>query len=210
MKEEDLAKLVEIYYKNQGYDVYKEVSLYGGGSIRADLYCVKEGKSIAIETKMGLGLKVLDQAHCWSHYASSCIICLPYKPKTDYTFAMMLCRDYGIGVMFYKHNQLELRLEPMVNEDPIMPKLFEEQKESVAGNARGEFVTPYKITIAFIVEHLKSNGGSDTINNTVKNIKHHYANESSAKSSLSKWAKNGSIKEFGLKTIDKVKYFYLK
>lgn len=201
-KEEDLAREVVSYYEKLGYQVYKEVCSYGGGSARLDIYCVKDGDTIAIETKMNMGLTVIDQAFNWVGRANRVYVALPYKKKSNLYFAREVCRNFGIGIMlvndpqYYGHDFLMNEwLAPSVCESPTNPlKTYEEQKLSVAGNARGEFVTPFSITRTSLVEYVKVNPGC-SLSDAIKNIKHHYEHERSAKSSLKKLIIGGVIDE---------------
>jgi len=206
MKEEELALYVVKHFENLGYEVYKEVALFGGGSIKADIYCQKNGETISIETKMGMGLKVIEQAWRWRMNANFSYICCPYKRNADYSFALEICRDHGIGVIFFhKNGHLEVKVYPTLNEDPDNPKLYEEQKDSVAGNGRSEFVTPFKLTCKQLIDYITVKGGKVGVKEAIRNIKHHYANENSAESCLKKMVRLNVIE--GVKLVKDPKMF---
>lgn len=208
MKEEELAKHIISFFEKQGYEVYKEVCAYGGGTARADIYCVRGQETVAIETKMGLGLKVIDQAFTWRMMANYSYIAIPYKHKADVHFAKQVCQDYGIGILyFYPKNEAVVEfLKPAYNTDPSNPKLYEEQKDSVAGNARSEYVTPFKLTCKQLLDYVTVKGGKVGIKEAIRNINHHYANENSAESSLKKMVRLNVID--GLKVVKDGKFYY--
>ena len=75
MKETDLARAVVSYLESSGWDVYQEVlrnphSMGGYGSPRCDIFAVKGGVRWAIECKMSLGFRVLEQVEKWKGYAN--------------------------------------------------------------------------------------------------------------------------------------------
>jgi hypothetical protein len=209
MKEEELALHIVKHFERLGYEVYKEVAMFGGGSMRADIYCLKDGETISIETKMGMGLKVIEQAFRWRMNANFAYIAVPYKHKADYRFALEICRDYGIGVIYYypKNGQLEVKILPALNSEPNNPKLYEEQKDSIAGNAKSEFVTPFKLTCKQLIDYISVKGGKVGVKEAIRNIKHHYANDNSAENSLKKMVTLNVLEGVKLIRESKIHYF---
>lgn len=204
ISEAEYAKIVVSYFEDLGYDVYKEVSLGRGGNIRADIYCKKGNETIAIECKTGLSLKLLDQGYCWRNYASKVYVALPYQKYRQFNIAHEICENFGIGILLiYKESRHKIRdlivekLAPTINISPTEPALFEEQKDSIAGNNLGQYVTPFKITCNLLVELIKEKGPMP-LKVAVNQIKHHYANESSATQNLRKLILWGVIKELEL------------
>lgn len=217
MTESEMAKHVINHYEKLGYEIYKEVSLFGGGSIRADIYCVRGDETIAIETKMGLGLKVIDQSFRWRPYCNQAFICIPYKRKSDISFAKQVCQDYGIGILYFTKNKfydseseysINVHLDAVKNEQPESFELHEESKNSEAGNNRSEFVTPFKLTCKRIVDYVESKNGKAGVKETIRNIKHHYKNDNSAENSLKKLVKINVIKD--IKLIKEDQYYFIK
>lgn len=217
MKESEMAKHVVKHFENLGYEIYKEVSLFGGGSIRADIYCVKGEETIVIETKMGLGLKVIEQAFRWKPYCSKSFVGIPYKRKSDVKFAKQVCEDYGVGIIYVYHNKknynlpeftINVFLDSTVNHDPEKFELHEESKNSEAGNDKSEYVTPFKLTCKRLLEIVENNNGKVGVKQCMRELKHHYANEKSAENSLKKLIKIGVIKE--LKLIKEDQYYFVK
>jgi len=188
--ESELAKHVISYFENLDYTTYKEVSLKGGGTIRSDIYCKKDSESVAIEIKMTMCLKVIEQAFKWRPYANKVYIVIPKKGKINH-FAEQLCQDYGIGLLYYKGSYFEERIKPMLNINAKEPSLYEEQLLSEASNNRGDFVTPFKITVDRIIKYVGDN--KLLLKEVIENIEHHYRDNASATNSIKSMIKIGVI-----------------
>lgn len=195
MKESELAKIVTDKFEADGYEIYSEV-IYKSGSKRADIVAVKDNEHIVIETKMAMNLTLLQQGFYWKDKVQKVYICFPSKRKINW-FALQMCRDYGIGVYIYKKNGLNLMLESSVCDNPDLPKLYEQQKDSIAGSKGGGFVTPFSMTRDRLIEHIKTNG-EQLLLQSIKDIDHHYSSNSSAKTSISKMINLNVIKELVL------------
>lgn len=209
MKEEELALYLVKHFEKLGYEVYKEVLAFGSGSARADLYCVKGDESIAVETKMGIGLKALEQSFEWRELANYSLIALPYKHKANLDFAVRVCRDYGIGILYYytKNDKIVEFLKPVCNFNPVNPTLYEEQKDSIAGNARSEYVTPFKLTCKQLIDHVISKNGKAAVKEAIRSIKHHYAHDDSAEQNLKLMVKTNVLKNLSLVKEGKFYFF---
>jgi hypothetical protein len=207
--ESDLAAFVVKHMKSLGYTVYGEVQNKAGA--RADIYCTCNGISVSIETKTTFSLKVIEQAYQWLGQATSVYVAVPMaKNKKERYFSMDVCSNYGIGVFEVDTKTGRVyTLRPAAKCDkPNMPTLYEEQKGSVAGNSNNEYVTPFKLTVRAIQEHLDING-SQELRSVIRKIKHHYASENSAYAALSKLIAAGVLD--GVKMINKgrTRYIYL-
>lgn len=205
LNEAEYAKLVVEYYEDLGYEVYKEVG-FGGSSMRADIYCKKGNETIAIEVKSGLNLKVLDQAWKWRPFASKVYIAIPYQKYRYYDIAKQMCEDYGIGILTIYHNKRHNikdividKLEACINVSPKEPKLYEAQKDSVAGAKGGEtcIITPFKGTCIQLVDLIREKGPMP-LKIATSLIDHHYKNPQSANQNLRKMILWGVIKELEL------------
>ena len=203
--EADVAKVLVDHYREMGYEVFNEVAIYGGGSRRIDMYCKNEDHTIGIEVKLNMNLTVLEQGFNWRNNANMIYVAVPKNGK-NLRFAKMLCEDIGLGIltvsMIRSYNTecsgtVEEILKPAYNENITLPKLYEEQKESVASNAAGSFVTPFSLTRIRLVEYIRNNG-SCYIKDVLEKMDHHYQNNTSAISSLSGLIKSGVISELVL------------
>lgn len=197
ISEEQLAQMVIDHYEKLGYETYKEVTAKGtkgGGTHRADIIAVKGDEYIVIETKIGFGLKVIEQAFTWKSKSNKSYIAIPKTKRTNTKrFGYEVCRDMGVGVIEVdvKTKSLFTYCESSINKDPDLPKLYEEQKDATAGVSSG-YITPFKITKGKIVEYVKQNGEC-SLSELVENVDHHYRSDNSAKQSISKLIKIGVI-----------------
>jgi hypothetical protein len=195
MKESDLARIVTNQFEKDGYTIYSEV-IYKSGSKRADIVAVKNDEYVVIETKMSMNLTLLEQGNFWKDKVHKVYVCIPSKRKLN-RFALQLCRDYGIGVYIYRKGVLELMNDSSYCSDPDLPKLYEEQRDSIAGSNGGGFVTPFSITRGKLVDYMKEVKESSLLG-AIKNIDHHYSSNSSAKNALHKLINTNVISELNV------------
>lgn len=197
VSEKEIAKIVIDHFESLGFETYKEVTERGGRP-RADIIAVKDDKYIVIECKTSMNLKLMEQAYYWTDKSHETYICIPITKRSTRSkfFAYNMCRDYGIGVLevYPKTNSLVERVKSSTTKNPDLPKLYEQQKSSVAGVSSGDFVTPFKITCGKLVDYVKENGPV-MLKTAVENIEHHYASNNSAKNSLHKMINIGVISE---------------
>jgi hypothetical protein len=211
LSESDLAAFVVNYMKDRGYTVYGEVLNKAGA--RADMYCVNGSKSVSIETKTTFSLKVIEQAYQWLGQASEIYVAVPkalnYKERY---FAMDVCSMYGIGVIEVdtnqKYNNVTMLRKAAICSKPNMPKLYEEQQDSVAGNANNDYVTPFKLTVRAIQEFIDGQQPLD-LRYVIRQVKHHYASENSAYAALTKLISAGVLDSVKIMTKGKKRYIYL-
>lgn len=188
--EAKLAKLVVEHFEKLGYTTYKEVSLAGGGTIRADVYCKNDKETIAIEIKMNMGLKIIEQGFKWREHANKVYIVLPSKRINH--FSEQICQDYGIGLLLVTNSgHFTERVTPSITKEPQEPQLFEEQLLSEASNNKGEFVTPFKITVTKLMDYVGDQ--KLVLKNVVENIDHHYRTNDSAIGCIKQMVKIGVI-----------------
>jgi hypothetical protein len=191
VKESELADIIIKYLESKGYEIYSEV-IWKPGSKRADIVGVKDGHYISVETKMSMNLTLLEQSFFWKDKVHQTFICIPSKRKMN-RFALQLCRDLGIGVYIYRKSQIQLLEDSTTCDNPDLPKLYEEQKDSVSGTSGGNYVTPFKITCRKLIEHVKEVKECSLIS-AIRSIEHHYSSDNSAKNALHKMINIGVIK----------------
>ena len=203
MKETDLAAVVIEYLKDLKWDVHQEV----GG---IDIVAVQNGLVWGIECKLGLGLKVIEQAtrnRVWVHHSS---IAVP--DRTKYAFAEMICMQLGIGMLSVdvegkwgrrvredvrarwcgKHNRAHIkRLRNRLNDDT--------RHYATAGSPSPKTWTPFKDTCREVLRYVHKNPGCTT-KELVEGIKHHYRTEKSALGCLLKYGREGVIE--GIEVVD--------
>lgn len=201
-READLAKILVDHLTDLGYDVYKEVSKKGGGSDRADIYAVHNkkgdhlhGATVSIETKMNFNITVLKQAYNWRQFANLNYVAVPVPKRVkDRNFIHSLCEGIGIGLIeIDMHSkQCHIMVNPKPNTNIKPPKLYEEQKMSIAGNANNQYMTPFKITCNRLKEFMADKEYC-ILSTAIKSIHHHYKSNLSAVSSLPKYIEIGII-----------------
>jgi hypothetical protein len=194
LTESDYAATVVGYFESQGYEVFKEVG-YGGGSNRADIYCKRGDDTVAVEVKLRLNLTVIDQAFYWRNRSNFSYVAVPYAEYRNLPIAQAICESFGIGLILIGYGGCKILVDATRNSEPkSTPCLYEEQKSSVAGNADGDFVTPFKITATRLVGYVQERGPVQ-ISEAVKSIEHHYSNDKSAVSGLRKMIDWGVISQ---------------
>jgi hypothetical protein len=217
MKESELAEKIIEYLEKKGYTSYKEVSMRGkGGNARSDCYFTKEvnGKTetIAVETKMSMTLKVIEQADTWKSHANQVYVCVPTVGRKGWKgrkFSIKMCKALGIGVFEYGVKGIKESNIGLVNESAKMPPLYEEQKNSVAGNDSGQFFTSFKNTVNELNKFMEDKD-EFVFTDLIKEIKHHYKTENSAKSSLKKMIDRKVIDGYQITKKDKLIYIVKK
>ncbi len=213
MKESELAEYIITYLEKQGYECYKEVSMKGkGGNARSDCYFVKGDETIAVETKMSMTMTVIQQADRWKSHAKKVYVCVPTVTKKGWKarkFALKICDALGIGVFEYGVKGIKESKTAKLNNKAKLPPLYEEQKDSVAGNDSGQFFTSFKNTVNKLNEYM-SDKKESSMSDVIKNIKHHYKSENSAKSSLKKMIEQKVIDGYKIDKRGKSIYIVVK
>lgn len=204
MKEKKIADIIIKHYEENGKKVYREVTAKGskgGGTKRVDLLIEDNNIFIAIEVKLNFNLTVIHQAWTWKQKSHYSYICIPSSKNTSLkSFSKQLCLDYGIGIIeVNKKGEIKITQESTYNTSPNLPLIYNEQLSGDSGIKSAEHITPFKMTVKYIIDYLKINGESD-LNMIIDNINHHYKSKQSAKSSIIKMIDLGVIKD-----IDKVK-----
>jgi len=194
MKESDLAEAFIKYLKSSSKkEIYEEVMTHGN---LVDLVSKIDNQIHGYELKISLNFDVIQQAHRNLKYFHKSFIVTPSRKKNDiYWFVRKILKDYNIGwYVQLKNGSFYLEFDPSENINPKLPYLFEEQKtgeHKKAGTNHGKPFTPFKNTIKNIIAYCQDNNISNSkhilLSEAVKNIKHHYASDASAISSLKKY-----------------------
>lgn len=206
-QESILTEFVRRDLNSLGYTTYGEV-LDTNSSIRCDMYARMEdpenpnfGHTIVFEAKLSFNLKVIEQSYKWlaKRRAHDIYIIVPstFKNMSTRKFAREVCSKLGIGVMEVSmtKNKYYVTVKPIRCPNPTPPKLYEQQKQTIASNSSNSYVTPFKITLTNINEYME-NKNQDYLTNMVKNIKHHYKGDVSAVRSIRFLIEKNVIKDF--------------
>lgn len=197
MKETYLANLIINYFEKMGYETYKEV-LSSKNTRRADCFFIKRNldgeivDGIVVETKTTFSLKVMEQCKLWYPYANRIYIGIPKAKRKDFKmrkFGYDICKNYlKIGIIEVDTIN-EIVSEKVISEynpKPKYPVLYEQQKDSIAGNDKSDYFTPFKNTLILIQEHMVDKETED-YKTMIKSIKHHYVSNQSAFQSLKQY-----------------------
>lgn len=204
-KETDLAPVAEAFFREAGFDVYREVVLRAGN--RADLVGVAGPVLCVVELKLRLGLDVLAQARRHVPYAHQVWVAAPIDvPKDRETRRLLIeVADWkGIGVLTcspdqgpYWPAQQRVEIDPAFNRTAQVSRvrelLREEQKTvGIAGSASGGHYTSFRGTCGRLAKFVAENPGC-SFRDAIGAIDHHYATASSARSTLARLIKSGVV-----------------
>jgi len=186
------AKVVE--WMSDGWDVYQEVSCYGG---YADIVGVREGIVWIVECKMTLSLSLIEQAVTrlqGAHYVSVAV-----PPARRSTFPQDLLAEKGIGVII-AGSTVEQVQGPRISRagrhwaKRLLDSLEPEHKTAaMAGTNGGGRWSPWRSTCRNAVEYVRRHG-EPTVVDMMRHINHHYGSDSAARSSMVEWLRRGSVK----------------
>jgi len=187
--EEELASKVVEYLHNMKWEVYQEVVVVRG---RADIIATRGHVLWSIECKLSFTLKLIDQAFNHIPYSNYVSICIPHSSRINTRILNLL----GIGVIFAGHNET-CECEPPKFRRKICKaywgQLHNEQKTFCnAGSSNGGYFTPFKRTVMNFKDYIKSHPGC-SMKQAMKETKHHYSSETTARTSIYTWIREGVI-----------------
>ena len=209
LTEKELAEcVVKHFAKLPGWTLHHEVAACG---CVAD-FVATDGRIVhVIEVKKSQSLALLDQMLGWCGHAHLVSGAVPYSRRANRNARAFRWAAKQMGAGLFE-------LQPSSDDRPctevvpptllrktsglIMKALCEEQTRpdewAHAGSAQGGHFTPFRSTCNNMLRYVQKNPGC-TMKEIVDNIKHHYASDASAKSSLARWISEGTIK--GIKLI---------
>lgn len=205
--ETELAEKVIEYLQNLKWDVYQEVQIESYGYI-IDIVAIQNNRIWVIECKRSFSFDLLAQAHNHLGFANYVSIAVPegsmysrrhnvIKLKKD------ILKSYGIGCLEVSKNNMYVNQFVMERVSPKLCRkisklykrhLCEQHKTwAKAGNSNGNRYTPFAHTVDQFKKYIKRNPGC-SIAEAINSITHHYASDSTAKSSIANWLSQGIIK----------------
>jgi len=199
--ESDLMEFVRSDFEQIGYTTYAEVCYKGGGSKRCDLFAINEtiNHSIVFEAKLSFNLKVIEQCYQWRNHANDSYIIIPkvYRNIKTIKLARIICEHLGIGVIEvdFKRQIYDMTVKSKNVDNPILPKLYDEQKLTISSNSKSDFITPFKITVKSIDEYMLDKS-EIYLNDLIQNIKHHYKSNLSATNAIKSLVERKIIKNY--------------
>lgn len=192
ISEEDLARVVVEHFRANGWTVYQEVMYGRYDGRRADLVADRNGELHVVEVKTSFSTRLIEQARFWQMRAEYTSIAIPSPIRQTKTHARRICDviSMGLGVLCV-NGGVQVAAAPKKMEcarsERLRKFLREEQKDyAPAGNCSSDFVSGFKLTSKALAELVIANPGV-LLSDAVKQIKHHYLDNQSARSALPKW-----------------------
>lgn len=188
MKETDVAAAVVKWLREDGWDVYQEVSCTSGV---ADIVATRDGRVWIVETKTTLSFALIDQARDRLKHAHWVSVAVPAarRPET----ASWILRYFGIGLLLqtgYKGGEVKESIEPRTNRaghrgaKKLLAGLVPEQRDfAAAGSQHGGYWTPFKATCKNALSYVNVHGAC-TAKALMDGIKHHYRTSATARSTF--------------------------
>jgi len=190
------------YLRDLRWDVHQEVQPGYGWGI-ADIVAVQGPVLWVIECKMTLSIAVMSQAEGWIRHACANVVSVavprPLRASTDRDFAYRVCERFGVGVLVVDSGYVHVGARPRFwrptgyYKNYLRDSLSDQTRTyAAAGSTAGAHFTAFKGTCQSIVTVLRETPGLTT-RELVEKVNHHYASDSSARSSLVKWLREGII-----------------
>jgi len=202
MKETELAKGVIDWLQDMKWDVYQEVQVFSYGPI-ADIVGLFNGMTWVIETKVSLGLKVMQQAQNWRPFSNLVSVASRMGGNSGNGFVQHLLKMLGIGLIVvsigdvYVETDVEERIRPAINRRPgkhLRDSLKEVHKTfAEAGNAEKLRWSPFQQTCQDVRRFVEENPGA-TLKEIVGSVKTHYHSVQTARICIAKYAEEGVLK----------------
>lgn len=214
MAETALAAAVVAHFRSvPGARVYQEVAPDRGR--RADLVVSVGPVLHVIECKLVFGFAVLRQAEAWTREAHRVSIATAYA-RDSYagSLSQRVCKMLGLGWLEVTCDNwdgtrdewkvrelvpapLRRRVETSLR-DALMP---EHETFAPAGSNKARYWSPWRATCKALREFVAEHPGC-TLKAAVAGIVHHYARDSTARSSLAHWIAAKKVEGVAWRTVD--------
>jgi len=200
LKETDMGEIL-VPYLRQNNEVFQEVAI-GYGTACDIVFKNNLGKVNCIEMKLHLNLELLCQCARWYKLADFVWIAVPIYEEKKVSRLYRLFYTFGIGVILVNNNEsypcqniIKYYAKQLNNKPFDWDKylICEHANDVKAGSRSGKRSTPFSRTVTRIKKYKKHNPEA-TLEECLKNVKHHYSNLASAKSSIKKLLENKIIK----------------
>lgn len=184
--EELLARAVVSELQRQGFETYEEVSM-GQGAHRADIVGVRGPVVAVVECKAKMSLKFLDQLLRWRGGAHLIIGAHGWSRSAE--SAKRLCQLQGFGLWSVLGDEISVYVEPQLHRRAgaasLRKRLRAEHQsaEYAKAGTMGGYWTPFRQTASELLRLVKEKPGI-TLKDAMGEMKHHYANNRSACSSI--------------------------
>lgn len=166
MKEIDVAKPVENFLENLGYQIRSEV-------MGCDITAIKGDELIVVECKTTMSLKLIYQAIDRQEFSDSVYIAIPVsqgKRIPNFRYLVKLLKRLELGLITVQHMKTKVKVEAIL--DPreyrrakkrkkrasIINEIAERSGNYNTGGSNGKIMTAYKEASLEIAKTLNENG----------------------------------------------------
>jgi hypothetical protein len=195
-----LVEQVDAILLAEGWDVYHEVFTNTAGN-RADVVAWKDDECMIVEVKNRLSVEVMGQAYAWAGVAHYIVAAFPSGARREATLNFALASASALKMGLWSLNPYRV-LVPAWRWD--VAHLHEHDRlrgnchaktsaAAQAGGGKGSHWTPFRDTVESIYAALKGRPMGLTTMELVASIRHHYATDRSARTSLPRWFHDGTI-----------------
>lgn len=201
MTEQDAAALVVTYLSELGFEVYQEVTFPEG--VIADIVAVRGLECWIVEVKTAWSLALLEQCRqhkLWGH-GNRIFAAVPISRNQEDHQRLFLDCGFGtilIGCAAPTGTGPKLgKMAPKLTWRPIQTTLkmlhsgYQTSAKAGAPSAAGRW-TPFAQTCRFLHQEVLKEPGL-SVKDAMSRIKHHYASEASARSSMLSWIEAGRM-----------------
>ena len=217
MRETEIATPVVEWLVERGWDGNQEVEVRSGYPV-ADIVAVMGLRVWVVECKTTMGLDLMAQAFYWQQHAHWVSVAVPRPKKRgskSRRLAISLLGARGVGAMEVDKGAVETRKKPVLcrwaspwwqgerdgdhrrwhlrDIQALRGALCAEHKHfEAAGSPNGRHWSTWQFTCQQAVRAVQKNPGM-SLKEMVDSIDHHYSSDSSARSSMSHWIREGRV-----------------
>lgn len=162
MSEVELAQTVSAWLRRDGWRTWHEVPMSGG---RADIVAARHGLVWAVETKLRLGLDVIDQALDRRDGFRACVhgavVAVPWTRSA--VAGIRVCRKLNLGVITVRDGGCQIEVWPAfhrrANVRALLATLTPEYENQTPGRSGGDYWTPFKVAARELIYALAAAPG---------------------------------------------------
>lgn len=180
-KESDMFDPIKSYLERQGYEVYSEVVLPGGG--RADIIGLDRHQTVCVEMKKSLSMDLIDQAIERKAYFAIVYLAIPERKGGLPRFIERIFREHGFGILHVLEDGDVYEKRKPLYRRPFSKKfessryLKPEHKVGVpGGTSGGGYVTDYGLMIRDVRRYLSRQADWVELGQVLQHCETRYAN----------------------------------
>jgi len=177
-----LYEPIKKLFESQGYCVYAEIPFINS---HVDVVAIKDDIIIAIEMKMSLTKKVIQQSYTHNLFANYRYVAIATNP-----IKIERCTKYGIGIIQIKNNNAIILIESQKNDNfygnyrnIFLKKCMAYKNNNIAGLPNLKGIGPKIDCKKRVIDYIKNNPNASW-QEIYKNVYNHYCNYKSMRSAL--------------------------